>query len=74
MSPYKFNFRIGKLHITVSVERKLAFSINNYHTWFGRPIVRLYEWRLSGASIGIASIGCDSLECKSSQGMGKKGS
>ena len=48
MSPYKFNFRIGKLHITVSKEGKLGLGINSYHTWLGRPIVQLHQWDLIG--------------------------
>ena len=48
MSDYKFNFRIGKLHIVITVEGKLLFLINDYHTWLGKPMIQLHEWRFIG--------------------------
>jgi len=43
MSNLIFNLRIGKLHITISDEWKLRFSINNYHKWFASPMIQLYK-------------------------------
>lgn len=42
MSNNKFNFRIGMLHIKITNDNTLVFSINYYHKWLARPFFELY--------------------------------
>jgi len=46
MSDLIFNLRVGKLHIQITNDWQLRFSLNDYHRWLKRPIITLYQFGL----------------------------